>query len=433
MSRKTLCTFAPLLLAGFVGTAFADDSYVTLYGTLDLALTHCDHCLNFDPNHVVGQNLNVTHGYQPATGFINGGMSATKWGLKGQDDLGGGWKAVFLLEQGFNLPSGNISNAAKGLASNRSTGPNMSADSAISGQFFNRGAYTGLSSNTWGTLTFGRQQSFFLDNIAIFDPILGSQAFSPMGFSGSFGGGGYTDNSRVDNSLKYRVAVGDFDLGALYKLGGVAGSTAAQSAWELNAVYAAGPFAVQLGVEKFYDAFSVGNSTGDGFVTAKAADTKAYMASAKYTWDLTTFRIGYEREEYNDPSNPAVDQQTTSIFGFPIAGLVNVTSYPNEEALNVYWAGIQQQFTPAFSVLSGAWKVFQNQYNCTTGAQSGCSGNLNYYALVGDYYLSKRTDLYLGIADALVTGGPRNAVLNAAPTPSANTNLQYALGMRIRF
>ena len=82
----------------------------------------------------------------------------------------------------------------------------MSADSAISGQMINRGAYVGLSSNTWGTLTAGRQQSFFLDNIAIFDPMMDSQAFSPIGISGKYGAGGSTDDSRVDNGVKYRIA-----------------------------------------------------------------------------------------------------------------------------------------------------------------------------------------------------------------------------------
>ncbi|HXY05810.1 MAG TPA: porin [Burkholderiaceae bacterium] len=434
MSTKSLRPFAPLALAALVSNAFADNPDLTLYVTLDAAIAHIDHALNFDPYHPVANNPNVTHGYDAATGMLNGAMSATKWGVKGSDDLGGGWKAIFLLESGFNLPSGNTSNAAQGLANNKSTGPNMSADSAISGQFFSRGAFAGFSSNTWGTLTVGRQQSFFLDNIAIFDPILGSQAFSPMGFSGSYGGGGYTDDSRVDNSLKYRLAVGDFDLGALYKFGGVAGAFSAQSAWEANVVYAAGPLAIQWGYESFWDGFSVNNNTGNGTVKVTAADTQAYMISAKYSWRAATFRAGWEKEKFQNPANPTYDLQMTSIYNIPIAPPVNVNPFPGQQkTLNDYWLGIQYQFTPAISVLTGAWHVVQNDYSCANPAtSSGCSGALNYYSIVGDYAFSKRTDVYLGVMDSRVSGGPANAVLNAPPNPSENSNVLYALGLRLR-
>ena len=431
LRHRRLCV-APIALCAVIGSAHADESSATLYGTLDEAIAHLTHALDFDPNHPVANNPNVTHGTEAATGILNGGLSQTKWGLKGQEDMGGGLKGVFLLEEAFNLGSGYISNAAFGLANNKSTGPNMSADSAISGQMFNRGAYLGLSSNTWGTLTAGRQQSFFLDNIAIFDPMMGSQAFSPIGFSGKYGGGGDTDNSRVDNSLKYRLAVADFDLGALYKFGGVAGASSAQSAWELNAVYASGPLALQLGYQSFHDAFSISNAAGTGTINVTAADTKAYMASAKFTWEKTTVRGGYQKLTYNNPSNPTRDQQVTTLFNEPINGLVNVAAFPNQENINVYWIGGGQDITSALTMLLGVYHIVQNSYSCTTGAQSGCGGALNYYSLVADYNLSKHTDLYLGFMDSLVSGGPANAVHNAAG-PSVNTDVIYAMGMRHRF
>jgi len=440
--RNSLLRLAPLALAGFVGAAFADDSGVTIYGILDTAIANIQHALSFDANHPVANNPTVTKGTDSATGMLNGGMSATRWGIKGQEDLGGGTKAVFLLEQGFNLGSGNVSNAALGLANNKSTGPTMSADSAVSGQFFNRGAYVGLSSNQYGTLTAGRQQSFFLDNIAIFDPMMGSQAFSPLGFSGSYGGGGFTDDSRVDNSLKYKLAVGDFTLGAMYKIGGVAGGDLTQSAWLFNGVYAAGPFAAQLGYEYFRDAFSVSNNTGTGSVKVTAADTKALMAAAKYTYEHLTIRGGYEREEIENPSNPGQDLLLTSIFGEPVAS-VTVNAYPNQKNLNVYWIGGGYDFTPAFTLLAGVYHVSQNAYNCkgqqipipgqAAPSASACSGANNYYSLVADYNLSKRTDLYVGWMDSLVSGGVAAAVANTPPLASENSNRIYALGFRHRF
>ncbi len=428
--RKSLISLAPLALCAFVGNAFADESNVGVYGILDTAIANIAHALDFDPYHPVANNPTVTKGTQSATGMLNGGMSATRWGIKGQEDLGDGLKALFVLESGFSLGSGNVNNAALGLANNTSTGPNMSADSAISGQFFNRGAYVGLgNAGTWGTFTFGRQQSFFLDNIAVFDPMMGSQAFSPLGFSGTYGGGGATDDSRTDNSVKYKVNLGDFTLGALYKFGGVAGASSAQTAYEVNGVYSGGPFAVQLGYQQFKDAFAISNNTGAGSVKVTAEDTKSYMLAARYTWDALTVRGGFEREEYSNPSNPTSDATLSSIFGVAVAS-VSVTAFPSQKNLNVYWLGGGYDVVPAFTVLLGAYHVSQNAYACTSATASGCSGSLNYYSLVGDYHLSKRTDTYFGFMESKVSGGPANAVLNKAPLPSETSNRIIALGIR---
>jgi len=429
--RKSLISIAPLAILGLAGQAHADESNVVIYGILDTAVANIQHALNFDPYHPVSNNPNVTQGTQSATGMLNGAMSATRWGIKGQEDLGDGLKAVFLLEDGFSLGSGNINNAALGLANNTALGPNMSADSAISGQFFNRGAYVGIGkAAVWGTVTFGRQQSFFLDNISIFDPMMGSQAFSPLGFSGTYGGGGATDDSRVDNSVKYRVAFGDFTLGALYKFGGVAGSNSAQGAYEVNGVYAAGPLGVQLGYQQFKDAFAIGNNTGAGSVKVTAEDTKAYMLSAKYSFDALTVRGGFEREEYTNPSNPTSDATLTSIYGVAVAS-VSTNPFPTgQKNLNVYWLGGGWDFSSAFSLLLGGYHVSQNAYACTTPTNKACSGSLNYYSLVGDYHFSKRTDSYFGLMESTVSGGPAYAVANKAPLASETSNRIIALGIR---
>lgn len=62
----------------------------------------------------------------------DGGVTDSRWGLKGSEDLGGGLKANFLLEQGFSVDDG----------------------AAASG--FNRQAYVSLSSNSFGEVKLGK-------------------------------------------------------------------------------------------------------------------------------------------------------------------------------------------------------------------------------------------------------------------------------------
>jgi predicted porin len=446
MSRKTLLKFAPLALGALVGTAFADDTNVTLYGILDASVANIQHSYTFDPNMVSEANPLIVHATQSATGMFSGGLSPSRWGIKGTEDIGGGLKGIFLLESAINVGSGTLSNAALALTHSGAEGPNVAADSAINGQLFSRGAYVGLSSADYGQLTLGRHTTFFLDNIGQVDPMLGSYAFSPIGYSGAYGGGGLTDDSRVDNSLKYKIGFGDFGLGLLYKFGGVSGSSSAQSAYQVNGTYVSGPLGVYLGYQQFKDAFSISGSTV-GTLSATAADTKAFMLGAKYTFDATktTIRGGYEREEFEDPSNPGTpatttpvvapatgDQAVNSLFGYTITK-VGVTSYNTQKKINVFWFGGSQEITTAFSVSAAWYRASQNSWsagatgseNCgTTG--SLCSGATNYYSLVADYRFSKRTDAYAGIMKDTASGGM--AFGYADPT-----NRIIAVGMRHSF
>jgi len=68
-------------------------SSVTLYGLLDEGLTYASN-----------QNGHSAWLVQ------SGGGSLSRWGLRGAEDLGGGYKAVFTLENGFDVSSGNLSN-----------------------------------------------------------------------------------------------------------------------------------------------------------------------------------------------------------------------------------------------------------------------------------------------------------------------------------
>jgi predicted porin len=70
--------------------------------------------------------------------------------------------------------------------------------------------FVGVSSPTWGTLTFGRTNTPLLDAVNAYDPMGGSYGFSVIGNSGLTCGAGDTETCRWTTAIKYRLNVGDF-------------------------------------------------------------------------------------------------------------------------------------------------------------------------------------------------------------------------------
>ena len=445
-----ICASAPMFAESAGTIQLSKDSSVTFYGTLDAGVAEVSHSLNFDSDHPVAINPTATKtGNTSATGMFNGGISQSRIGVKGDTVLPcGDWKALFLLESAINVPSGNVSNAALSMAQNKSAGPNMSADSAISGQLFARGAYFGVSSATYGTLTLGRHTSFMLDVVPGYDALQGAQLFTPIGFSGSYGGGGATDDSREDNSVKYRVKVGDFNFGFLHKFGGVSGASSAQSANQLIFGYEKKLSDTQsFGIQAIYqantDAFSVSNPadtaatvtvttpTGTtvistiaqplGTLALTAEDTKSYMVVGRYTIGQWAFKAGIQKQEITDPSNPTFDG-LTSLYG-QVVSAVKTTAYniggaEVEKDLNVFWLGVAYDVTPKLNLAVSYYHIAQNDFSNGTGAANpgDVSGTSTYKSFLVDYRFSKAFDVYLGYMNNELSGGMAAGYLNPSNT-----------------
>src|SRR5205814_4100305 len=84
---------------------------------------------------IVDAYVQAAHGAATLTRLQSGGLSGSRFGLRGTEDLGGGLRALFTIESGINLDDGT-------------NGQNA---------FWGRQAYVGLGSSTLGTLTLGRQ------------------------------------------------------------------------------------------------------------------------------------------------------------------------------------------------------------------------------------------------------------------------------------
>lgn len=418
--NKKLIVLATLLA---VKSAFAQTapSSIEVYGILDIGIGHDTHALSEDSNFATGMAPVITKtADHSVTGMFNGGISPSRIGFRGTEDLGDGLKAIFNLETGFNPQFGSFSNGVGSQAGNASSKlTTFSGDSSLSNQLFNRQAYVGLSSKTLGTLTAGRNYSLGYDTVVAYDPMDGSQMFSPLGYSGSYGGGGLTEDYRIDNSLKYKYkADNGINVIGLYKFGGQAGSTSAQSVYQIGAGYDNGPIGAEVVYSKIKDGLSAGNpATQLGTVSLTVADVKSVMAAASYKFENSLrIRGGYQQQKFDNPSNPTLDQGITSVLGYAVSGTVNVTAYNHQKKLDVYFIGASYDITPAFTGNVAFYDVKQNDYSggaCTTGSNVGtCDGHNKFYSLLGVYKLSKRTQLYAGWMYNKVDGGLASGFLH---------------------
>lgn len=93
MFKKSLAAVA--VLAAFAGSAYAAD--VTMYGRVDLGLRFT----NTDADVATEDDVNKFE-------MVSGNYTGTRFGIKGEEDLGNGMKVGFVLENGFNADDGSF-------------------------------------------------------------------------------------------------------------------------------------------------------------------------------------------------------------------------------------------------------------------------------------------------------------------------------------
>lgn len=287
--------FAAAVAALAAGGAYAQSS-VTLYGVVDAGLTYA----NKVPGATAGSSGS-------RFGLDSGGLSGSRWGLRGVEDLGGGLKGIFNLESGFNLDTGT---------------------SAQGGRLFGRNAYVGLQGQ-WGQLTLGRQQNLLYDFSLVYDPMAIATRYSLAAQDAFFSG-------RADNAVKYVGTFGGLSVSGLYSFNyngnEVAGSSKTGREWSLGANYAGGP----LGIGAVYD------QTNSTTVGSDNREQRATIAGT-YAFGPAKLYAGYRWYKANYAT---------------VAGNGNLRS-------NLYWAGLGYQATPALSLTGTAY--YQQFKNSGTG------------------------------------------------------------------
>ncbi len=192
--KKTL--LAAALVTGFAGVAHAESS-VTLYGLVDAGYGYQNIETKYRGDYTNGKVS--TRNFGVRSGVMNG----NRWGLKGKEDLGNGTSAIFVLESGFDLGDGSASQA-------KSVSHKVVVDVDADGKpvygtlktkenrLFGRQAYVGLTGDSWGTFTIGRQYNAADTFVAPVDPFGtgGGLASATNVFGDSL-------STRYDRAIKY--------------------------------------------------------------------------------------------------------------------------------------------------------------------------------------------------------------------------------------
>ncbi|WP_250498988.1 porin [Caballeronia sp. GAWG1-5s-s] len=379
--KKTLIVAA---VAASFATAASAQSSVTLYGLVDAGFTFVN-------------NVQTPEGadhYKTNSWSMSGGnVQMSRWGLRGAEDLGGGMKAIFTLENGFDVANGK----------------------GVDTRMFSRQAYVGLSTQA-GTVTLGRQTDAVADYLG------------PLSATGSWGGTyfahpGDLDNLdgnafRVNNSVKFVSAnYAGLSFAGAYAFSNGAGSFADNRAYSLGAGYANGPFKVGAA----YTQANGFNATTNGAIT----ESPELNSPIQNTERLRTFGAG---------GSFSAGAMTFGLLWTQTREDNNsIASYSS--IVNNYEVNGRYALTPSLSL--GAAYTFTNAKT----SFAGDTGRARYhqFGLQTDYALSKRTDIYAEGVVQIASSQDKEvypfAGINGAPGGPSSSSRQVLVttGIRHRF
>jgi predicted porin len=387
---------------------------VTLYGVIDVGIAHLSHGAPPSSTYSPGLPYIVqSYSNRPITSVANNGLGQSRLGISGSEPLGTPkLKAVFKLETGFQPTSGRLADGPRSLVDNngRAADDKITAgDSSRAGQLFQGAAYLGLASMV-GTLTFGRQRSLMADQLVTYDPQLQSLAFSPIGYSGTSGGMGATENRILDQSLKYVVSLGPVHLAGLYQFG--RSGYLPGGAESISVGIDVAGLSVDLLWGRVHGAVvaasltAAQNATAPGTLAATVSDNTAYAAMLRFALSWLKLYGGYQHITFANPENPLPSGTVT--IGDYVLSNVNNTAFNIHKVLEYAWTGARASVTPILDLSAAYYYFHQNSYNangCSDNSAASCSGSYHVASFVIDYRLSSHFDVYAGVSYSRAADG----------------------------
>ncbi|WP_068808638.1 porin [Thauera phenolivorans] len=250
-----------LAVAGLVSAPVFAQSNVTVYGVADAGIAYGE------------------HGEGEFQGVLSGVLSGSRIGFKGSEDLGNGLKAVFQLEQGFDIGDGGSS-------------PSTRRGDSV----FSRQAWVGVS-GAWGTVGLGRQ--YAPGYFANYDAVLGAN-ISPQSLLSNQTGASITPNSaaRWDNSVSYTGSFSGLTARAIYAAN--AETNAFNPATGQEVFSADDDDAFGLGLDYSNGPLKVGavyHLLSDAVSTAGSDDQQEWLLGASYDFGVLTLAGSYQQTQ----------------------------------------------------------------------------------------------------------------------------------------
>jgi predicted porin len=336
--QKKLIVLA--LASAFAAPAFAATSNVDIYGQFDVSV---DYTSGLQQTFTANP-LQKDHGYRLSS-------NASRIGLKGSEDLGGGLAAIWQFEQGVNLDNG-ASSSAWGSS---------------------RNSFLGLKGG-WGTLLGGTHDTPYKLSTASLDPFADT-AGDYNAIIGSLDGVN-TSDLRLGNVLAYITPNFSGFTAAIatsfLKETGLNNTNGAPSAWTGMVNYANGPLYLSAAYETAKHLLPGGLPIASGDVDA---DLRSWKLGAGYTFGNFTVNGIYE------DIKATINTNTGTVLGFVGTGEAKRKAY----GLNgVYNMG---------NIALKAGYYHASKLDTTAGSLNDSAAKM--YEVGADYNLSKRTKAYL--------------------------------------
>jgi predicted porin len=350
--KKNLIALAVLAASGVASA----QSSVTLYGIADVWFGSTK-----TESLVAGKAVGTRQ-----TKIDSGGVSSSRFGFKGSEDLGGGLKANFLLEQGFNIDTGMESTAAAAKAAGQP---------APASQMFSRQSYVGLSSAALGEVRLGKTFTPFDDISGVTTPGFDS-ALSPSmnvwkstgyndkpnntvyyaspSFSGVSGAASYSlgENKNATpgvaagktTSFNIKYAGGPVYAGLAYQTEKAAGSAPSVKFTRLNASYDLGMVKLLAGYGRVSDKLAGldGNKTTDWQIGADVPVTSALTLSGGYAHSKDNDSINTKRTGLGLAASYSLSKRT-SVYGGVQAAKTEKNGAADLKS-NLYAVGVRHAF-----------------------------------------------------------------------------------------
>ncbi|NPT44674.1 porin [Paraburkholderia sp. 1N] len=361
-----------------IGTSAYAQSSVTLYGVIDSGLLYqSTSAASFSP---AAKNLGKVYRYK------DGGIYSSFWGMKGTEDIGGGYHVNFKLQGVFDSGTGKFG---------------LSDTAGVAAQF-NQVATVGLS-GPFGSVNMGRQIVPMAYAMAETDvragQYFGSILTAWLGMNTAAGWPGTSTNGPIgalydSNAIVYQSPSFGGVSGALeYAPGGVAGSF--QGGTRESAVLKYSNYGLKLSAV-YYN----GHDTNPGPTTVPTGldNNRFWYLGALYT--IKGFSVS---ASYSNGKNPA---------------------HSNLVDLDLYSVGLGYRFTPAFQITSGLYylKDKNNSANKSTEIAAGA-----------EYSLSKATLVYAQVGYVKNKGDATTTISYGAPAAPGMGTTAVNIGVRHSF